>query len=62
MYLASMVLKHHDNRDSPPRSCRGRVGLRELLYQAQEQLHSVLRNLPNRPIAGSRGSWSFRAA
>jgi acyl-CoA dehydrogenase len=24
---------------------------RELLYQAQEQLHSVLRNLPNRPIA-----------
>src|SRR5262249_42660487 len=53
MYLASMVLKHHANRGRSPEelpivewSCR------ELLYQAQEQLHSVLRNFPNRPIAG----------
>src|SRR6185437_16766215 len=40
MYLASMVLKHHANRGAPAEelpivewSCR------ELLYQAQEQLH-----------------------
>jgi len=52
MYLASMVLKHHQNRGRPEEElpivewcCR------ELLYQAQEQLHSVLRNFPNRPIA-----------
>jgi acyl-CoA dehydrogenase len=52
MYLASMVLKHHDNRDSPPEELPAvEWACRELLYQAQEQLHSVLRNLPNRPIA-----------
>ncbi|HEY7929847.1 MAG TPA: acyl-CoA dehydrogenase [Steroidobacteraceae bacterium] len=52
LYLASMVLKHHANRGAPAEElpllewcCR------ELLYQAQEQLHSVLRNLPNRPTA-----------
>jgi acyl-CoA dehydrogenase len=47
-----MVLKHHDNRDSPPEELPAvEWACRELLYQAQEQLHSVLRNLPNRPIA-----------
>jgi acyl-CoA dehydrogenase len=52
MYLASMVLKHHENRDSPPEELPAvEWACRELLYQAQEQLHSVLRNLPNRPIA-----------
>ena len=52
LYLASMVLKHHANRGRPAEelpivewSCR------ELLYQAQEQLHGVLRNFPNAPIA-----------
>jgi acyl-CoA dehydrogenase len=52
LYLASMVLKHHANRGRPEEElpivewcCR------ELLYQAQEQLHSVLRNFPSRPIA-----------
>jgi acyl-CoA dehydrogenase len=52
MYLASMVLKHHQNRAQPAEElpivewcCRW------LLYQAQEQLHSVLRNFPNRPMA-----------
>jgi len=52
MYLASMVLKHHDNQ--------GRLltdlplvewACRSLLYQAQEQLHLFLRNFPNRPLA-----------
>jgi acyl-CoA dehydrogenase len=52
MYLASMVLKHYDNQgrreeDLPlvEWSCR------TLMYQAQEQLHGVLRNFPNRLIA-----------
>jgi acyl-CoA dehydrogenase len=52
MYLASMVLKHHDNQglkaDDLPLvewACRS------LLYQAQEQLHLFLRNFPNRPLA-----------
>jgi acyl-CoA dehydrogenase len=52
MYLASMVLKHHENQ--------GRVtadlplvewACRSLLYQAQEQLHLFLRNFPNRFLA-----------
>jgi acyl-CoA dehydrogenase len=52
MYLASMVLKHHEDRGRPESelplvewSCR------ELLYQAQEQLHLVLRNFPVRWLA-----------
>jgi acyl-CoA dehydrogenase len=52
MYLASMVLKHHENQgrevaDLPlvEWACRS------LLYQAQEQLHLFLRNFPNRPLA-----------
>jgi len=52
MYLASMVLKHHEDQGSPAEDlpivewcCR------ELLYQAQEQLHGVLRNFPVRPMA-----------
>jgi acyl-CoA dehydrogenase len=56
MYLASMVLKHHEDQGSPVAdlpivewSCR------ELLYQAQEQLHGVLRNFPVRPM-----SWLMR--
>jgi acyl-CoA dehydrogenase len=52
MYLASMVLKHYEDQGSPEGdlpivewSCR------ELLYQAQEQLHNVLRNFPIRWLA-----------
>jgi acyl-CoA dehydrogenase len=48
MYLASMVLKHYENQgrhdaDLPlvEWACRN------LLYRAQEQLHSFLRNFPN---------------
>jgi acyl-CoA dehydrogenase len=52
MYLASMVLKHHDNRGRPAEELPAvEWACRELLYQAQEQLHSVLRNLPNRATA-----------
>jgi acyl-CoA dehydrogenase len=53
MYLASMVLKHYENQgqhsaDLPlvEWTCRA------LLYQAQEQLHGFLRNLPNRWVSG----------
>jgi acyl-CoA dehydrogenase len=52
MYLASMVLKHHENQGRPPAdqpivewACR------TLLYRAQEQLHGFLRNFPIRWLA-----------
>ncbi|MCJ7556909.1 MAG: acyl-CoA dehydrogenase, partial [Gammaproteobacteria bacterium] len=51
-YLASCVLKHYENQGRPA----GDLPLvewacRHLLYFAQEQLHGLLRNLPNRPAA-----------
>ena len=53
IYLASMVLKHYEDRGRPAEdlplvewSCR------TLLYRAQEQLHGLLRNFPNRLAAG----------
>jgi acyl-CoA dehydrogenase len=53
MYLASMVLKHHENQGRPADdlplvewSCRNQ------LYRAQEQLHDFLRNFPNRFLGG----------
>ena len=52
LYLASMVLKHHQDQGHPADdlplvewSCR------TLLYKAQEQLHGLLRNFPNRWVA-----------
>jgi acyl-CoA dehydrogenase len=52
MYLASMVLKHHQNEGSPSEDLPVvEWACRELLYEAQEQLHSVLRNFPNRLLA-----------
>jgi acyl-CoA dehydrogenase len=52
MYLASMVLKHHENQGRPEAD----VALvdwacRTLLYKAQEQLHLFLRNFPVRWLA-----------
>jgi acyl-CoA dehydrogenase len=54
MYLASMVLKHHDNQGRPDAdqpvvewACR------HLLYRAQEQLHGFLRNFPVRWLAAA---------
>jgi acyl-CoA dehydrogenase len=54
LYMASTVLKHYENQGSPEAdlplvewSCRS------LLYKAQEQLHSFLRNFPNRLLAGA---------
>jgi len=57
MYLASMVLKHHENQGRPVDdlpivewACRNQ------LYKAQEQLHDFLRNFPNRFLG-----WAMRA-
>ncbi|MEJ2602110.1 MAG: acyl-CoA dehydrogenase [Gammaproteobacteria bacterium] len=52
MYLASAVLKHFENQgrrasDMP----LVEWSVRTLMYEAQEQLHSFLRNFPNRPVA-----------
>ena len=54
MYLASMVLKQHEDNGSPPEELPiVEWACRDLLYQAQEQLHGVLRNFPVRWIAAA---------
>ncbi|MBS0393374.1 MAG: acyl-CoA dehydrogenase [Proteobacteria bacterium] len=60
MYLASMVLKHHDNQGRPEAdqpvvewACRF------LLYRAQEQLHGFLRNFPVRWLAAGMRTLIF---
>jgi acyl-CoA dehydrogenase len=53
MYLASMVLKHHENQGREAADLPlVEWACRSLLYQAQEDLHSFLRNFPNRFLAG----------
>ena len=53
MYLASMVLKHYENQGRPEADLPlVEWACRTLLYKAQEQLHSFLRNFPNRFLAG----------
>ncbi|HTP39621.1 MAG TPA: acyl-CoA dehydrogenase [Steroidobacteraceae bacterium] len=52
LYLASMVLKHHEDLGRPEADLPVvEWACRELLYQAQEQLHGVLRNFPVRWLA-----------
>src|SRR6266436_4681396 len=49
MYLASMVLKHHENQGRPEEDLPiVEWACRNLLYHAQEQLYGFLRNFPNR--------------
>jgi acyl-CoA dehydrogenase len=53
MYLASMVLKHHENQGRPEEDLPiVEWACRNLLYHAQEQLHGFLRNFPNPLLAG----------
>ena len=53
MYLASMVLKHHENQGRETADLPlVEWACRSLLYQAQEDLHQFLRNFPNRFLAG----------
>ncbi|MEM6639502.1 MAG: acyl-CoA dehydrogenase [Pseudomonadota bacterium] len=52
LYLASSVLKHYEDQGRPEQDLPVvEWACRHLLYQCQEQLHGVLRNLPNRPLA-----------
>jgi acyl-CoA dehydrogenase len=52
MYLASMVLKHHENQGRPAEDLPVvEWACRNLLYHAQEQLHGFLRNFPSRALA-----------
>ncbi|MGI9257629.1 MAG: acyl-CoA dehydrogenase, partial [Gammaproteobacteria bacterium] len=54
LYLVSMVLKHYEDQGSP-HADRPLVewACRYLFYRTQEQLHSFLRNFPNRWIAAA---------
>ncbi|HYB33190.1 MAG TPA: acyl-CoA dehydrogenase [Steroidobacteraceae bacterium] len=53
MYLASMVLKHHENQGRHDEDLAVvEWACRNLLYHAQEQLHGFLRNFPNRLLSG----------
>ena len=53
MYLASMVLKHYENRGRKTAELPVvEWACRHLLYRAQEQLHAFLRNFPSRFLAG----------
>jgi len=52
MYLASMLLKHHENQGRQEEDLPLlEWACRNLLYHAQEQLHGFLRNFPNRLLA-----------
>jgi acyl-CoA dehydrogenase len=52
MYLASMVLKHHENQGRPAEDLPVvEWACRHQLYRAQDQLHDFLRNFPNRFLA-----------
>lgn len=52
MYLASAVLKHFENQGRRAADLPlVEWAIRSLMYRAQEQLHSFLRNFPNRPVA-----------
>jgi len=53
MYLASMVLKHYEDQGRQEEDLPiVEYACRTLLYRAQEQLHSFLRNFPVRWLAG----------
>ncbi len=53
MYLSSMVLKHYENQGRPEEDLPlVEWACRSLLYKAQEQLHTFLRNFPNGFLAG----------
>jgi acyl-CoA dehydrogenase len=60
MYLASMVLKHHENRGRPEADLPiVEWACRNLLYTAQEQLHGFLRNFPNPVLGGAMRALIF---
>jgi acyl-CoA dehydrogenase len=53
LYLASAVLKRFEDQQRPDSDLPLVTwACRDLLYQAQERLHGILRNFPNRLVAG----------
>jgi acyl-CoA dehydrogenase len=60
MYLSSMVLKHFENQGRPEEDLPlVEWACRSLLYRAQEQLHTFLRNFPNRFLASFMRAFIF---
>src|SRR5215475_9642714 len=60
MYLASMVLKHHENQGRHAEDLPiVEWACRNLLYHAQEQMHGFLRNFPNKALAGAMRFFIF---
>jgi acyl-CoA dehydrogenase len=60
MYLASMVLKHHENQGRQSEDLPiVEWACRNLLYHAQEQMHGFLRNFPNRFLAAAMRFFIF---
>src|ERR1700716_337497 len=60
MYLASMVLKHHENQGRQEEDLPiVEWACRNLLYHAQGQLHGFLRNFPTRLLAGAMRTLIF---
>ena len=60
IYLASCVLKHFENQGRRATDLPlVEWSVRTLMYQAQEALHSFLRNLPNRWAAGFLRAFIF---
>jgi acyl-CoA dehydrogenase len=54
LYLASMVLKHYENEGRQAEDLPlVEWACRDLLYDAQEKLHGLLRNFPNRIAAAA---------
>lgn len=52
LYIASCVLKHHEDRGGPAEEEDAVVwACRDLVYAFQEQAHGLLRNFPNRLVA-----------
>src|SRR5579864_2910475 len=60
LYLASMVLKHHENEGRHAEDIPiVEWACRNLLYHLQEQMHGFLRNFPNRLLAGAMRFFIF---
>jgi acyl-CoA dehydrogenase len=60
MYLASMVLKHYENQGRKAEDLPiVEWACRSLLYKAQEQLHSFLRNFPSPVLGGAMRFFIF---
>jgi len=60
MYLASMVLKHHENQGRQAEDLPVvEWACRNLLYHAQEQMHGFLRNFPNTFLAAAMRFFIF---